>query len=264
MHWSECRFWQEHSFSHRLCRDFLRSSENKRNVCPYLVELILKKYQFQDKIVAAKKNEKVITILEISLAKVKISGYSQSEAGSKIILHDSHCIQMDLFKVYVRINNTGVDVLLVAFIPDFLKINAGAQVIVICGVSTHKCCMSTNVIAESIALERCKELLFLHALSGSDYTSSFFHIRKVKFWNSWLVNQDVPKTFMRLGDWTSLSLREEEINVTERFITSLCYDDFNCFTTDLAWYEIFKHWKNMVSRFYGWQKMLWCRIILWF
>ena len=107
---------------------------------------------------------------------------------------------MDLFKVYVRINNAGVDVLLVAFIPDFLKINSGAQVIVICGVSTHKCCKLTNVIAESIALERCKELLFLHALSGSDYTSSFFHIRKVKFWNSWLVNQDVPKTFMRLGD----------------------------------------------------------------
>ena len=85
--------------------------------------------------------------------------------------------------------------------------------------------MSINVIADSVTLEKCKELLFLQALSGSDYTSRFFHIRKVKFWNSWLVNQDVPETFIHLGDCPSLSLREGDINVVERLIISLCYDD---------------------------------------
>ena len=53
-------------------------------------------------------------------------------------------------------------VLLVAFMPDFLKINAGAQMIAIYGVGTHKYDMSINVIAESITLERCEELDFLH------------------------------------------------------------------------------------------------------
>ena len=55
-------------------------------------------------------------------------------------------------------------VLLIAFMPNFLMINAGAQVIATCGVGTHKYCMSINVIAESITLERCKELLFPQAL----------------------------------------------------------------------------------------------------
>ena len=99
--------------------------------------------------------------------------------------------------------------------------------------------MSINVIAESITLESFKQLLFLHALSGSDYTSSFFHVRKVKFWNSWFVNQDLPETIIRLGDCPSLSSRKEDINVIKRFIF-LYYDGCNCFSIGLARYEIFK------------------------
>ena len=54
---------------------------------------------------------------------------------------------MCLINVYVQTNHTDAVSLLVAFMPDFLKINA--QVIAICGVGTHKYCMSINVIAES-------------------------------------------------------------------------------------------------------------------
>ena len=115
--------------------------------------------------------------------------------------------------------------------------------------------MSINVIAESITLERCKEL-FLYALSGSDYTSRFFRIRKVKFWNSWLVNQDVPERCIRLGDCPSLPLREGDINVMERLIISLCYDDSNCFSIDLARYKIFKYRENMEIQSYRRQKIL--------
>ena len=74
----------------------------------YLVELILQKYHhFQDKIVIATKNGKVITNLEGSLAEKEMSGCSQPEAVSRIILRTSkNCIQMDLINIYVRTNNT--------------------------------------------------------------------------------------------------------------------------------------------------------------
>ena len=144
---------------------------------------------------------------------------SQSETDRRIILHTSNCIQMGLMNVYVWTND--VVVLLVAFMRDFLKINAGAQVVAMYGVRNHKYCMSIDVIAESITLERCKEPLFLHVLSGSYYMSSFFHIGKVKFWNSWLVNQDVPETFMCLGNCPNLPLREEDIVVIERLIITI-------------------------------------------
>ena len=47
------------------------------------------------------KNEKVITNLEGSLAEVEMSDSLQPEADSRIILHVSNCIQMDLINVYV-------------------------------------------------------------------------------------------------------------------------------------------------------------------
>ena len=73
----------------------------------YLVELILHKYhQFQDKIVVATKNGKVITNLEGSLAEVEMSGCSQPEAGSRILHALKNCIQTDLINAYVRTNNT--------------------------------------------------------------------------------------------------------------------------------------------------------------
>ena len=50
--------------------DFLRRSENKRKFYQYLVELILQKYHFDDKIVVAAKNEKVITNFEGSCRNV--------------------------------------------------------------------------------------------------------------------------------------------------------------------------------------------------
>ena len=63
---------------------------------------------------------------------------------------------MSLINVYLRTNQADVVIFLLAFIPDFLKINTVTEVTEICGVGTHKYCMSVNVIAESITLERCK------------------------------------------------------------------------------------------------------------
>ena len=74
--------------------------------------------------------------------------------------------------------------------------------------------------------------------------NSFYHVGKVK----WLVNQNVPETFIRLDESPSLPLREEDINVIEKFSISLYCDDCNCFSIDLAPYEIFKYRQNMDIR----------------
>ena len=113
--------------------DFLRRSENNHKFYPYLAELILQKYKFHDEIVVATKNEKVITNLEGSLAEVEMSDSSQPEVDNRIILHVLNCIQLGLINVCIQTNDTDVVDLLITFTPDFLKINAGAQVIVICG-----------------------------------------------------------------------------------------------------------------------------------
>ena len=119
---------------------------------------------------------------------------------------------MDLIHVYVWKIDT--DVLLVAFTPEFLKIKAGAQVIATCGVATGKYCILINVIAESITLERCEELLSLHALV-SNYRSSYFHVIKVKL----MVSE--PGHTKDIYLFGRLPSREEDINVVERLVISL-------------------------------------------
>ena len=83
---------------------------------------------------------------------------------------------------------------------------------------------------------------------------SFFPIRKVKLWNSWLVNQDLPEAFTCLGNCPSLLLREERI-VIERLIIPLCYDNSYWFSTDLVQYEILMYQQNIDILFYHHQKM---------
>ena len=109
--------------------------------------------------------------------------------------------------------------------------------------------LSINVIADHISLERCKELLFLHALSGSDYTSSFYQVGKVKFWNSWLSNTDISQTFLTFSDSPSLPLSDEALHVVERFIVSLYTNEPSYPSSiDLARYEIFKYRGNLEMR----------------
>ena len=81
----------------------------------------------------------------------------------------------------MQTNDTDIVGIVVAYMPDFLEIDSNARVIVVSGVGFNASCISVNAVAAYIGLKLCKELLFLHYLSGRDYTSSFFHVRKVKF-----------------------------------------------------------------------------------
>ena len=111
-----------------------------------------------------------------------MSDSSHSEAGTKIIFHVSSYVHSGLKDIYVRKNDTNVVVILVAYMLDLLEIDSNVRVSIVSGVGFNTSCISANAIAAYIGLKRCKELLFLHSLSGLDYTSSFFHVGQVKFW----------------------------------------------------------------------------------
>ena len=167
-------------FPSDFASDFLRKNENKRMFCPYLVDKILEKVYYKDKIVVVTSNEKIEMNLKGTLANINMSDSSHSEADARIILHVFSCVHSGLKDIYVRTNGTDVVVILVAYMPDFLEIDSNVRVSVVSGVGFNTSCISVNAIAAYIGLKKCKELLFLHSLSGCDYTSSFFHIGKVR------------------------------------------------------------------------------------
>ena len=107
--------------------------------------------------------------------------------------------------------------------PDFVEIDSNVRASVMSGVGLNTSCIFLNAIAAYIGLKRCKELLFLHCLLGYDYSSSFFHVGKVKLWDVWLNNSVVSKTFLLYSNHPTLSLTEENLKVIELFAVSLCY-----------------------------------------
>ena len=144
---------------------------------PYLVDKILEKAYYKDKIVVVTRNQKIEMNLKGTLANINMSDSLYSEADTGIILHVFSCVYSGLKDIYVRTIDTDVVVILVAYMPDFLEIDSN----VLSGVGLNTSCISVNAIAAYIGLKRCKELLFLGYLSGCDYTLSFFTSEKWNF-----------------------------------------------------------------------------------
>ena len=110
-------------------------------------------------------------------------------------------------------------------------------------------CISVNAIAAHIELKEFKELLLLHSLSGCDCTSSFWHVRKVKFWDAWLMNSVVSKTFLIYSNRSTLPLAEENLKVIEWFALSLyaTVPDIS-WSVDIGRYQISKDRDNSEIR----------------
>lgn len=239
---TQVSFDNETEFPSDFASNFLRQNENKRVFYPYLVDKIVEGLYYKEKTVVATKNESIIMNLEGTLADVTMPESSHPEADTRIILHVISCIENGIKDIYIRTNDTDVVVLLVAYMPKFLEIGNVVQVVAVCGVGFNTNYLSVNTIAVYVGLERCKELLFLHSLSGSDYTSSFFHVGKLKFWDAWLTNSDVSETFLLYSNRPTLPLRNEDLEVIESFVISL-YDSESDISSciDVARYEIFKY-----------------------
>lgn len=161
--------------------EFLHQNENKSEVYPYFVSKVIEGCQQNEKLVGSRKNDKVIMNVEGNLAEIGIPDCSHPEADTRIILHVLSCYQSRVEDVYIWDNDTEVVVLLSTYMPDFFKTNSKAKIVAQCGISMKSFYLSINAIAGYIVLERCKELLFLYFLLIYDYTSSLFHLRKVKF-----------------------------------------------------------------------------------
>ena len=117
------------------------------------------------------------------------------------------------------------------------------------GVGFNAGCMSVNTIAAYIGLKRCKELLYLHSLSSCDYTSSFYHVGKVKFRDAWLNNSVVSETFLLYSNRPTLPLAEENLKVIGSFVILLyvSVSDISS-SVDIARYQIFKYRRNSEIR----------------
>ena len=85
--------------------------------------------------------------------------------------------------------------------------------------------------------------------SGCDYTSSFFYVGKVKFWDAWIKNLLSSKTFLLYRNCPTLPLAEEKLKVIESFVVSLFVTELDISSSvNIARYQIFKYRVNSEMR----------------
>ena len=73
---------------------------------PYLVDKILEKAYYKDRITVVTKNKKIEMNLKGTLANINMSDSSYSEPDTRIILHVFSCGHSGLTNIYVQINDT--------------------------------------------------------------------------------------------------------------------------------------------------------------
>ena len=84
---AQLNFDNDTDFSSDFESHFLGKNESKRVFYPYLVDKILGKACYKDKIVVVTRNEKIEMNLKVTLANINISDSSNSETDTRIILH---------------------------------------------------------------------------------------------------------------------------------------------------------------------------------
>ena len=125
--------------------------------------------------------------IEGNLAEIYMPDCCHPEAKTRIILNVLSCLQSRDVVVYIYNNDTDMVFLLSAYEPDFLKLTVMQRLLLnVDLVWDYITCQPIQSLIVSGSKDA--ELLSLHSLSGCDYISSYSHLDKIRFWDSWLLN----------------------------------------------------------------------------
>ena len=120
------------------------------------------------------------------------------EADYRIVGHVLEALKCGYQSTSVRANDTDVLVILLAFMPSFLQINLSFKLILKSG-SDGKDIFNINNICTKFGEPRCRGLLFFHAFTGCDYTSSFFGIGKTRWFDVLKEDSTIDEAFKDLS-----------------------------------------------------------------
>jgi len=152
-----------------------------------------------------------------------MSPCQHEEADTRMMLHLQHAAEQGHAKAYLRTVDTDV---VVQTVYHFNQLKMSEIWI---GFGSGKAFKEIPIhhICEQLGPPRCEALLFFHAFTGCDVTSSMFGIGKKTAWNAWAAYPEVTDTFIDMTNSpNSFTLESQDMRRLERF-TVLMYSK-NC------------------------------------
>lgn len=171
---------------------------------------------------------------------------SHPEDNTRKILQVLSSLQSRAEEIYFCTNDIYVVVLLSAYMPIFSKLTLLHRLQPNVELVWFETLLLVNQYNRWLCqVRKYTELLFLHSLSRCDYTSSFFHLGKVKFWDTCLVNASILNTF-KCCDCLNLPLSKDDMNVIEKLVIFLYnVNSIENNSINIAQHELFKYCGSM-------------------
>ena len=203
---------------------FLRCSENKSELFPFLSKLLVS--HVQEKLVVATDDENVVSNRDIDMSSLMPCNFE--EADERIFVHLKHASSR-----YSRFLTKTVDSdVVVIAISIFLKVPL-RELWIEFGAGKSLKFIPIHEVAASLGPEKSYALPFFHAFSGCDTTSAMSGKGKIQFFDTWCaMDEEITSVFIRLSSVTSPDdIMENEIEAMETFVVHL-YSK-TCNTTDV-------------------------------
>ena len=156
---------------------FLRNSENKTQLFKFLAENIIRKVALEEGKQLYCSHEDITITNPDNLDVSAISPCTHEEADPRIFVHLKDAVRKGCSNIAIRATDTDIIILASALFEDI-----AAQTCIHFGTNKRLRIIPLHDIFERLGSQRCKALLFFHALTGADSTAGFVGFSKISAW----------------------------------------------------------------------------------
>ena len=124
------------------------------------------------------------------------------EADNRMIVHIRDMLENGIKSILLRTNDSDVIVILIGFMTQFLEWDTDVKIWVDFGTGIYRKNIFINDVFEYLGESVSMGILFFHAFTGCDSTSSFFKKSKATWFKSWLsypLYSDITPAFQCLS-----------------------------------------------------------------
>lgn len=218
---------------------FLKVNENKEELFRYLSEEMVKTSTNSNYHFISTKGEFVLSNKPVDLSRINPSDHE--EADTRMILHLYDAVTDGHETAFLRTVDSDVVILCIRFYHTLHGLGL-KELWIGFGAGKHYKDIPIHEVANLLGPERSMAILFFHAFTGCDVTSSFLGIGKKTAWNVWLIFPEVTLTMIALTEDPN-ELTEDSVHMQrlERFTVLMYSKSSNCTMVNEARQSMFIH-----------------------
>ena len=156
----------------------------------------------------------------LSNTAAKMDDSDHEEADSRMMLHVQHALIQGMNRIKILTIDTVVIIIAFGVYHILRSKYVFNDIVVEFGLKKKHQTISLKAVAESLGEPRCKALPFFHSFTGSDTTSAFKGIGKIKAYEALKVHRNVESTLadFHFNPFQDLSEDDPKFKVIQRLV----------------------------------------------